>query len=323
MKKETSPVAPAGQAAADRPAPADAVAGPTSAAAQAAWTAPAATGAAPAAVPAATERSAPRGRLAQLRGAVAVVSGGASGLGEATVAALVDAGLRVAVLDRDAARVAQVSARHADAGSDRVAGWQVDVTDGPGMERTFDAIAERLGRVSVLVNCAGIAEPGSVVRHGQPMPLAEFQRVVHVNLLGTLNCIRCAVPQMIEGRQGEAEAGVIVNTASIAATEGQVGQAAYAASKGGVAGLVLPLARELGEHGIRVMGISPGVFETPMTLSLPEKSRATVFAARPPYPLRAGQAHEFAQLVLAVIDNPMLNGEVIRLDGGLRMPARL
>ncbi len=257
------------------------------------------------------------------RGAVAVVSGGASGLGEATVAALHAAGARVALLDRDAARVAAVAERYAAANRHpEVLGVAVDVADGPGMERAFDRIAAQLGRTAVLVNCAGIAEPGAVVRHGLPMPLDEFRRVVHVNLLGTLNCIRCAVPQMIEGRQGSDEAGVIINTASIAATEGQVGQSAYAASKGGVAGLVLPLARELGEHGIRVMGISPGVFETPMTLGLPERSRATVFAARPPYPPRAGQAHEFAQLVLAILDNPMLNGEVIRLDGGLRMPAR-
>lgn len=264
------------------------------------------------------------------RGAVAVVSGGASGLGEATVAALHAAGLRVAVLDRDAERVAAVADRYAmgnAAGNANgqppdVLGLAVDVADGPGMERAFDRIAGQLGRVCVLVNCAGIAEPGAVVRQGRPMPLDEFRRVVHVNLLGTLNCIRCAVPQMIEGRGSHDEAGVIVNTASIAATEGQVGQAAYAASKGGVAGLVLPLARELGEHGIRVMGISPGVFETPMTLGLPERSRETVFAARPPYPPRAGQAHEFAQLVLAILGNPMLNGEVIRLDGGLRMPAR-
>lgn len=252
-----------------------------------------------------------------LAGRVAVVSGGASGLGAATAAALQVAGARVVLLDRDAEAVE--SAAH-DTGA---LGLAVDVTDGAGMEKAFETIAARIGLTHVLVNCAGVAGPGSVIRRGQAMPLEEFRSIVHINLLGTLNCIRCAVPQMIEGRDGDGEAGVIINTASIAATEGQIGQAAYAASKGGVAGLVLPLARELGEYGIRVMGISPGVFETPMTLNLGEKSREVVFAAKPPYPRRAGQAHEFAQLALDILRNPMLNGEVIRLDGGLRMPARL
>ncbi len=252
-----------------------------------------------------------------LTGRVAVVSGGASGLGAASAAALKQAGAQVVLLDRDAAAV--------EAASQAIGalGLAVDVTDGPGMEQAFDTIATKLGRTYVLVNCAGVAEPGSVVRRGVAMPLEEFRRVVHINLLGTLNCIRCAVPQMIEGREAGHEAGVIINTASIAAFEGQVGQTAYAASKGGVAGLVLPLARELGEFGIRVMAISPGVFETPMTLNLGEKSREIVFAAKPPFPKRAGQAHEFAQLALDILANPMLNGEVIRLDGGLRMPARI
>ncbi len=252
-----------------------------------------------------------------LTGRVAVVSGGASGLGAATAAALKEAGAQVVLLDRDAAAVESA------AQAIGALGLAVDVTDGPGMEKAFDTIAATLGRTYVLVNCAGVAEPGSVVRRGVAMPLEEFRRVVHINLLGTLNCIRCAVPQMMEGREGGDEAGVIINTASIAAFEGQVGQAAYAASKGGVAGLVLPLARELGEFGIRVMAISPGVFETPMTLNLSEKSREIVFAAKPPFPKRAGQAAEFAQLALDILANPMLNGEVIRLDGGLRMPARV
>ncbi|HCL87583.1 MAG TPA: hypothetical protein DIC45_14060, partial [Comamonadaceae bacterium] len=142
--------------------------------------------------------------------------------------------------------------------------------------------------------------------------------------LGSINAIRCAVPQMIEARQDPSvQAGVVINTASIAAFDGQVGQAAYAASKGGCAGMVLPLARELGEWGIRVMGIAPGVFETPMTLGLAPASREVVFSAVPPFPRRAGRPEEFARLVLDIVFNPMLNGEVIRLDGGLRMPARL
>lgn len=255
-----------------------------------------------------------------LKGRVAVVTGGTSGLGEATARRLAASGAKLAVLDVDAARAADFAAR---TGMLAIA---ADVADELAIEAAFDRVAAELGPVSILVNCAGIAAPGSVVRKGAPMPLDEFRRVVDVNLLGALNCIRCAVAQMINaarGSDGGAEAGVIVNTASIAAYDGQVGQAAYAASKGGVAGMVLPLARELGEFGIRIMGIAPGVFETPMTLNLPPKSRDTVFAAVPPYPRRPGLPEEFAHLVQAIIENPMLNGEVIRLDGGLRTPARL
>lgn len=246
-----------------------------------------------------------------LNGHVAAVTGGASGLGAATVQALRAAGATVAVIDRT------VDAADAHA-------FQADVASDVQIEAVFDTIAARLGRVSILVNCAGIADPGSVQRRGEPMPLDEFRRVIDINLLGAINCIRCAVPQMIEGRADlQAEAGVIVNTASIAAFDGQMGQAAYAASKAGVAGMVLPLARELGDHGIRVMAIAPGVFETPMTLNLSPRSRDVVFAAVPPFPQRPGQPQEFAELVLAIVGNRMLNGEVIRLDGALRMPARL
>lgn len=253
---------------------------------------------------------------------VAVVTGGASGLGAATARALRDAGARVALLDRDTAAV------QAAAQALGVAGYTADVTHDAGMEQVFEQIRTDLGPVYVLVNCAGVADPGSVVRKGEAMPLATFERVIEINLLGTINAVRCAVPQMIEARSPEdaangVQAGVIINTASIAAFDGQMGQAAYAASKGGCAGMVLPLARELGDYGIRVMGIAPGVFETPMTLNLSPASRAVVFAAVPPFPQRPGKAEEFASLALSIIANPMLNGEVIRLDGGLRMPARL
>ena len=256
-------------------------------------------------------------RTTPIEGRVAVVTGGASGLGAATAQALRAAGAQVALIDRDAAAVMAVAAVMG------ATGFAADVSDAGAIEAVFAQIEARLGHTALLINCAGIADPGSVVRRGAAMPLAAFRRVIEINLLGAINCIRCAVPQMIEGRLGDAEAGVIVNTASIAAFDGQMGQAAYAASKGGVAGMVLPLARELGEHGIRVMGIAPGVFETPMTLNLSPQSRDVVFAAIPPFPKRPGQADEFSALVLAIITNPMLNGEVIRLDGGLRMPARV
>lgn len=255
-------------------------------------------------------------------GRVAVVTGGASGLGAATARALAKSGAKVAILDLGESRVAAFAA------AEGVLGLAADVADERGIEQAFEDVARRLGPTSILVNCAGIATPGSVVRKGEPMPLDEYRRVIEVNLLGTINCIRCAVPQMIEAHRGRGapaseEAGVVINTASIAAYDGQVGQAAYSASKGGVAGMVLPLTRELGDYGIRVMGIAPGVFETPMTTNLPPKSRDTVFAAVPPFPKRAGTPEDFADLVLAIVANPMLNGEVIRLDGGLRMPARI
>jgi|APLak6261697712_1056235.scaffolds.fasta_scaffold00240_4 NAD(P)-dependent dehydrogenase (short-subunit alcohol dehydrogenase family) len=253
-----------------------------------------------------------------LNNRVAVITGGASGLGAATAQALRDAGARVVLLDRDAPTL------QAAAQAMGVAGYAADVTDDSGMERVFEQIRETFGPVYILVNCAGVADPGSVVRKGVAMPLANFERVLEINLLGSINAVRCAVPQMIEARAGDdAPAGVVIQTASIAAFDGQIGQAAYAASKGGCAGMVLPLARELGEYGIRVVGIAPGVFETPMTLNLPPASRDVVFAAVPPFPPRAGRAEEFAALALSIIGNPMLNGEVIRLDGALRMPARL
>lgn len=260
------------------------------------------------------------GDAAGCEGRVAVVTGGASGLGAATARALKAAGARVAVIDTTGL----------DAVNDEspFVTVRADVADGAAIEAAFDEIDRRLGFVEILVNSAGVATPGTVVRDGEPMPLDEFRRVIEVNLLGTINCIRCAVPRMInrargsERSQGD-EAGVIVNTTSIAAFDGQVGQAAYSASKGGVAGMVLPLTRELGDFGIRVMGIAPGVFDTPMTRDLPQKSRESVFAAVPPFPRRPGLPEEFAQLVLSIVSNPMLNGEVIRLDGGLRMPARI
>ncbi len=248
---------------------------------------------------------------------VAIVTGAASGLGEAVARALSAAGMRVGVLDRDGELARQLA--------DELGGFsvQVDVSLDAQVGDAFQKVQHQLGAVSCLVNCAGIAEPGSVVRGGHAMALEEFKRVVDVNLIGTLNCIRHAVPQMITAREGDEEAGVIVNTSSIAAFDGQIGQAAYAASKGGVVGMVLPLARELGDYGIRVVGIAPGVFETPMTLNLPPKSRDVVFSATPEFPKRPGKPSEYADLVMAIVRNPMLNGEVIRLDGGLRMPARL
>ena len=254
-----------------------------------------------------------------LDGRLAVVTGGASGLGRATAQALHDAGFRVVVLD---CNPLEPPKRHTQK---LFATYSVDVGNDDAMERVFERIRVEFGPVQVLVNCAGIAQPGSVVRSGAAMLLSEFERVLDVNLFGTINAIRCAVPQMLEvdATRSDKQVGVIINTSSIAAFDGQVGQSAYAASKGGCAGMVIALARELGEFGIRVVGIAPGVFETPMTLSLPSSSREVVFSTTPPYPRRPGRPDEFADLVMAIIRNPMINGEVIRLDGALRMPAKL
>lgn len=249
---------------------------------------------------------------------VVAITGGTSGLGLACVHRLAREGARVAVIAVDGPAVARMK-------SDGIAAWECDVADAANVDRVFQEIRQTMGPVAVLVNCAGVATPGSILRKGAPMGLDEFRRVVAVNLLGSIYSIRCAAAQMMATRLAEPgadESGVIINTASIAATEGQVGQAAYAASKGGIASMVLPLARELGDYGIRVNAIAPGVFETPMTLSLPEKSRQIVFAAEPPFPRRPGRPDEFADTVAFLIGSPYVNGAVIRLDGGLRMPAR-
>lgn len=254
-----------------------------------------------------------------LAGRVAVVTGGTSALGAATASILRRAGAQVALIDDDAHALSVVGAL-VDAHT-----FVANLVDGPDTEQAFDDIKGMLGCVSILVNCAEAEESRAVVQLGLAMPLDAFRRLIEANLLSAINCIRCAVPQMIEGRSSLAdEAGVIVNTASIAASDGQAGQVAYAASKGGVAGMVLPLARELGEHGIRVMGIAPGAFEAQMKTqtSVPSLEGFTP-APMPPFPQRPGRADEFAALVLAIVGNTMLNGEVIRLDGGLRMPAGL
>lgn len=252
-----------------------------------------------------------------IAGCAAVVAGGASGLGAATARALAAGGARVAIIDQDGAGAATVAASFGGLGLGAA------VQDDGAINEALDAAAHAHGAARVLVNCAGIARPGSTVRRDGAMPLDEFREVIEVNLTGTFNTLRLAALRMSGlAELADGERGIIVNTASIAAFEGQVGQAAYAASKGGVAAMTLPLARELARFGIRVVTIAPGVFRTAMTEGLPEKSREIVFGLKPPFPPRAGEPEEFARLVLAVIANPMINGTTIRLDGGLRAPPR-
>src|SRR5690606_4777241 len=249
----------------------------------------------------------------QIENQAAVVTGGASGLGLATGEMLARAGAKVALLDIDAARVAEAAARIG------AIGLQCDVGDAAAAEHARAEARSAHGPATILVNCAGIAAAKRIVGRNGPMQLSEFELVIRVNLIGTFNLMRLAAAEMMALEpNAEGERGVIVNTASVAAFEGQIGQSAYAASKGGIAALTLPAAREFARHGIRVVAIAPGIFETPMLRGLPEAAQASL-AAAVPFPSRLGRPEEYALLVRHILDNPMLNGETIRLDGALRL----
>ncbi len=249
-----------------------------------------------------------------LAGAHVLVTGGASGLGEATARHLAASGAAVSVLDRDAARGEAVAA--AIGGRFHAA----DVTDPEA--GAVVAAAAALGPIRGLVNCAGIGTAGRIAGRDGPMPLADFARVVQVNLIGTFNMLRLVGSHMSEqAPMGEGERGVIVNTASVAAFDGQLGQAAYAASKGGIVSLALPAAREFARFGVRVNTIAPGVFVTPLLGELPETVREAI-AASIPFPSRLGEPDEFARTVRFIFETTYLSAEVIRLDGGVRLPPK-
>ena len=240
----------------------------------------------------------------------AVVTGGASGLGEATTRALLDRGGHVVVADR--AGTAPEGAVFVEA----------DVTDAVQVAHAVAEATRQPGPLSGVVNCAGIGSAAKVISRDGPQPLADFERIVGVNLIGTFNVIRLAAAAMAENEpDDDGGRGVIVNTASVAAYEGQVGQAGYSASKGGVVAMTLPIARELAAYGIRVNTIAPGLFLTPMMHQLPEKARASL-GEQVPYPSRLGDPAEYAHLVTHIVENQMLNGETIRLDGAIRMAPR-
>lgn len=253
----------------------------------------------------------------ELASVIAVVTGGASGLGRATAERLVAAGGRVTVLDRPTSAGAEV-ARALGASA---LFTPADVTSADEVAAALRAVLDRFGGLNVLVNCAGIGTAMKTVGKAGPARLEEFTRVIQVNLIGTFNCIRLAAAHLAQNAPVAGERGVIVNTASVAAFDGQVGQAAYAASKGGIVGMTLPIARDLAEHGIRVVTIAPGIFDTPLLGTLPQPVRASL-ARQVPFPPRLGRPEEFAALALHVIENGMLNGETIRLDGALRMQPR-
>ena len=252
----------------------------------------------------------------QLNGMAAIVTGGGSGLGAATAKRLATAGCRVAALDIDEAAAQATAARSGGIGI------KCDVADSASSEAAIAAARAAHGPARILVNCAGIGNAGRIVGREGPLKLDAFERVIRVNLIGTFNMLRLAAAEMSENEPlEENERGVIVNTASIAAFDGQVGQAAYAASKGGVVSLTLPAARELARVGVRVMTIAPGLFQTPMVAQLPPEIQASLGASIP-YPSRLGLPEEYAALVEHIVTNRFLNGETIRLDGALRMAPR-
>ncbi|MBH0230354.1 3-hydroxyacyl-CoA dehydrogenase [Halobacillus yeomjeoni] len=246
---------------------------------------------------------------------VAVVTGGASGLGEATVRKIVRNGGSAVIADRDRGKGEKLAR---ELGASAIYS-EVDVTDGSSIKKMLEESVVAFGHVNVVVNCAGIVIGRKVIGKEGVHDVGSFSKVIEVNLIGTFNVVRLATEFMKNNRLNEeGERGVIVNTSSIAAFEGQIGQAAYSASKGGVASMTMPLARELASYGIRVMAIAPGLFETPMFEQLPEPARESL-GAMTPFPPRLGKPYEFAQLVLSILENSMLNGEVIRLDGAIRM----
>ena len=246
---------------------------------------------------------------------VFLVTGAASGLGAAVARMAAGRGARVLLAD---VNEAAGQALAAELGA-RARFLRTDVTSGPDAEAAVRTAREALGPVSVLVNCAGVAPGERIVGRDGPHALDSFARAININLVGTFNMLRIAAAAMAGNDPQEGgERGVIVNTASVAAFEGQIGQAAYAASKGGVAALTLPAARELARHGIRVMAIAPGIFATPMMAGLPQDVQESL-GRTVPFPPRLGRPEEYASLVAHIVENQMLNGEVIRLDGALRM----
>lgn len=253
-----------------------------------------------------------------VQGSTVVVTGGASGLGEACVRNLLSGGARIAIFDFAAERGEKMAA---ELGKDVIFA-KTDVTDEAAVQGAIYKTMEAFGAINIAINCAGSVTPMKVLSKKGPMPLAAFNRTIQINLVGTFNVIRLVVEQMVKNApDADGEKGVIINTASVAAFDGQIGQADYSASKGGIVAMTLPIARECADYGIRVMTIAPGLFDTPLLHNLPEAARESL-GKMVPFPQRLGKPAEFAFLVRHIIENRMLNGEVIRLDGAIRMAAR-
>ncbi|PLT35620.1 3-hydroxyacyl-CoA dehydrogenase [Bacillus sp. V5-8f] len=252
----------------------------------------------------------------QIKGNVALVTGGASGLGEATVTRFVENGGHAAILDLQEDRGTSLVEK---LGSDNVIYIKTNVTSEEEVQSAVNQTIEKFGVIHAAINCAGIGTAEKTVGKEKPHDLGTFTRVIQVNLIGTFNVIRLVAEKMIRNSPNEeGERGVIINTASVAAFDGQMGQAAYSASKGGIVGMTLPIARDLASHGIRVITIAPGLMDTPLLAGAPEKVR-NALGAMVPFPKRLGYSSEYAMLAQSIIENPLLNGETIRLDGAIRM----
>jgi len=255
--------------------------------------------------------------LEKFNNAHAVVTGGASGLGAATAQRLAANGMQVSIFDMQVER--------GEALAKLINGFfvQVDVSNSESVSTGLSSASEKLGPIRVLVNCAGIAVVGKTVSRGAPHDAAQFAKTININLIGSFNCASQAAALMVAADPLDADGtrGVIVNTASVAAYDGQVGQVAYATSKGGIVGMTLPMARDLADKGIRVCSLAPGLFETPLLQDIPEEARESL-GKQVPFPSRLGKPEEYASLVSHILENSMLNGEVIRLDGAIRMAPR-
>ena len=256
-----------------------------------------------------------------MQGKTAIVTGAASGLGQAVAERLVARGANVALFDLNESAGQQVAEA---LGKSQARFFKVDVTNAESVIEAMNGVIERFSALHICINCAGVAPAKKILNHDkQAMPLADFSQVIQINLIGSFNLARLAAEQMANNEPiGEAgERGIIINTASVAAYDGQVGQCAYAASKSGIVGLTLPMARDLAPLGIRVNAIAPGIMGTPMLLAMPENVQESL-VANIQFPKRLGLPDEFAQLVCHITENAYLNGETIRLDGGIRMPSR-
>jgi len=254
----------------------------------------------------------------EIKDSVAVVTGGASGLGEACIRNFLSKGGKVSILDFAEERGQKVASELGDAALFCL----TDITKEEDVQAALDKTVEAFGAIHVAVNCAGVGIPAKVLGKEGPMSMAHFNKVVQINLIGTMNVVRLAAEKMVQNQgNDDGEKGVVINVASVAAFDGQIGQAAYSASKAGVVGMTLPIAREFAEYGIRIMTIAPGIFRTPMLEALPENVQEAL-GKMVPFPKRLGEPSEFAGLVQHIVENSMLNGEVIRFDGALRKAAK-
>ena len=254
----------------------------------------------------------------EIKGSVAVITGGASGLGEATVRNYVEGGGRVSILDLQEEKGQALASELGDSAIFCAA----NVTDEQSVQSAIDKTVEAFGAVHIAVNCAGVGDAAKVLSKGGPMPMDRFNRVIQINLIGTMIVIRLAAEKMVANSPNEeGEKGVVINTASAAAFDGQIGQASYSASKAALVGMTLPIAREFAAYGLRIVTIAPGLFETPLLMALPEKVKDAL-GKMVPFPNRLGKPSEFALLARQIVENTMLNGETIRLDGAIRMAAK-